>query len=154
VVFEISCNGLRLVVGDGIYVAEAATGREGASVGMAGGVDDCRFGLMRPMARIDFGGTDVGEVGAAVGPGGAEDGVVSSEAAIWSAISGGTGNTIVTGCVEDGDALKAEFQESEYFCQMLFHGYDEMALHTHCIVFADSMVGGRTPGHHKTQRSH
>lgn len=110
---EISCNGFRLVVGDGIDVAEAATGREGASVRMASWVDHCRFRLMRPMAGIDFGSTDVSEVGAAIGPGRAEDIVVGSNATIWSTISGWARNTVVTGCVEDRNALKAEFQESD-----------------------------------------
>jgi hypothetical protein len=58
--------GFSLVVGDGKDVAEAATGRESASVWVADGIDDCAFGLEDCVSRIDFGRSNIGQVGATV----------------------------------------------------------------------------------------
>ncbi|KAI7498782.1 hypothetical protein KC357_g298 [Hortaea werneckii] len=68
VVVEEVGHSVPLVVRDGVDVAEAAAGGERVRVAATGGVEGGRFAVRDVLAGVEFGGADVGDVGAGVGP--------------------------------------------------------------------------------------
>jgi hypothetical protein len=101
VILEVVCDGIFLVVGDWVNVAEAATGREGAAVGVTLGIDYGGLRFMDGVAGIDFGCADVGDVGTGVGPSGVEDCGVWAKTPICAVTTLVASYSVVAGRVEN-----------------------------------------------------
>ena len=147
-ILEICCHSVFLVVRDRVDVAKSPTRRERAFIRLANRINNCGFGLMGAMAWVDLGSADIGNIWTAVRPGGTEDGMVRSKAAIRTSVSGRTGNTVVARCVEDGNSLKAKLQKSQDLVSYSGRSF-KFEPRTRCTVFVDSKVEDQTPGHRK-----
>ena len=124
---------------DRVDVGETATGRERDAIGLSLRVYHGAFRVGDCFVRVDFGGAYVSNIWAAieiiqrgsldkssefnapVRPGGAEDFVMLTQAAIFGIVAWGASYAIVPGGVEDRVALEAKFHEPAHY-QFICHG--------------------------------